>query len=320
MTMHAHHPGSTDPMSNRTGPVRLVVETDFFSDVDDVGALAVAHALADRGEVELAAVSINTPSRYGVTAVASVNAFCGRPEVPIGTFPVQDDSLADLEYAKFLSEAFPAPVPGGSADAVSVLRRVLAGSPDGSVVIASIGFFGNLVALLDSAPDEVSPHAGTDLVARKVSRAFVMGGTYPAGTEFNMASYPHEAGRFVDDWPTPVDFLGFEIGADVITGAGFSAREIASSPVAAAYDRYSGSAGRSSWDLLLVDLAVRGPRDLYALSERGTVRVTSTGENTFEADPAGRHRYVTRLVSAQALAESVEPLLRAAGNNEQGEG
>ena len=312
--------GASSQEADAMGPARLVIETDYFSDVDDVGALAVAHALADCGEVELAAVSINTPSRYGVGAVAAVNAYCGRPDVPIGQHPTQDDSLADREYARFLCETFPAPVPAGTADAVAVLRRVLADAPDRSVVVASIGFFSNLVALLDSPPDAVSDLDGRELVSRKVARTVVMGGTYPRGVEFNIACYPGDARSFVDGWPRPVDFLGFEVGVDVITGAGFSPAEVASSPVAAAYQRYSGSEGRSSWDLLVVDLAVRGPRDLYRWSEPGMVRVSDAGETVFEARADGPHRYVTRLVPADVLAQSIDPLLRAAGRDARGKG
>ena len=36
-------------------PVQLIIDTDMSSDVDDVAAVCAAHALADRGEAELAA-------------------------------------------------------------------------------------------------------------------------------------------------------------------------------------------------------------------------------------------------------------------------
>jgi len=35
-----------------TAPVQLIIDTDLGFDVDDVGALAVAHALADQGHVD----------------------------------------------------------------------------------------------------------------------------------------------------------------------------------------------------------------------------------------------------------------------------
>ena len=52
---------------------RIIVDTDIFSDVDDVGALAIANTLHNCGIVDLRAVIINTPSEYGALA-ASVSA------------------------------------------------------------------------------------------------------------------------------------------------------------------------------------------------------------------------------------------------------
>jgi hypothetical protein len=49
-----------------------------------------------------------------------------------------------------------------------VYRTALAGSPDNSVWISSIGFTTNLEVLLKSPPDSVSPLSGHDLVAAKV--------------------------------------------------------------------------------------------------------------------------------------------------------
>lgn len=48
----------------------IIVDTDIFSDVDDVGALAVANALHNCGYADLRAVMINTGSRYGALAAS----------------------------------------------------------------------------------------------------------------------------------------------------------------------------------------------------------------------------------------------------------
>ena len=41
-------------------PVQLIIDTDLGFDVDDVGAIAVAHALADQGKVDILGVVCNT--------------------------------------------------------------------------------------------------------------------------------------------------------------------------------------------------------------------------------------------------------------------
>lgn len=42
------------------GVPRLIIDTDMSTDCDDVGATCIAHAMMDRGEVELIAVVHNT--------------------------------------------------------------------------------------------------------------------------------------------------------------------------------------------------------------------------------------------------------------------
>lgn len=51
-------------------PKPIIIDTDIFSDVDDVGALAVANALHNCGKADLRAVMINTNSEYGSLAAS----------------------------------------------------------------------------------------------------------------------------------------------------------------------------------------------------------------------------------------------------------
>jgi len=84
----------------------------------------------------------------------------------------------------------------------------------------------------------------------------------------------------------------------------------ADDPVAAAYRRFSGpGAGRKSWDLMTVDLAVRGVADHYRYSEPGRVEIDDDGATTWRAMPDGPHRYVIRVASAEAVAAHLDGLL-----------
>jgi len=51
-------------------PKPIIIDTDIFSDVDDIGAIAVANTLHNCGIVDLRAVIINTPSEYGALAAS----------------------------------------------------------------------------------------------------------------------------------------------------------------------------------------------------------------------------------------------------------
>ena len=164
----------------KTKPRPLIIDTDMSGDVDDVGAVCVAHALMARGEAELLAVVHNTGIHEGVGAISAINSYYGK-HVPIGAYKGQFDIGMIGPYVADLAHNFPTRVQRASQvpDAVDVYRRALAGAEPHSVWISSIGFPTNLEALLRSGADAASPLNGTELVAAKVAGMAVMGGTFP---------------------------------------------------------------------------------------------------------------------------------------------
>lgn len=300
---------------SRTEPVRLLVETDIFDDVDDVVALAVAHALADQGLARLEAVCVNTRSRWGHQAVRVVNQRCGRA-VPVGARLPLTDEVAVTDYARHLVERFGGDLVDPPA-AVDVHRATLAAAPPASVVLVSLGFFGNLVDLLASPADEHSALSGEDLVADRVRETVVMGGRFPEGLEFNLEhDDPAAAATFARRWPGLVTWLGWDEGATVITARELSATGTDDDPVAVAVRRFCGAgAGRSSWDPMTVQVAVLGPGKHYGHSGPGWVEVAGDGRSTWREDAAGRHRLVLRRSSDEAVAASIDALLTAGARN-----
>ncbi|EOD08919.1 hypothetical protein EMIHUDRAFT_258086, partial [Emiliania huxleyi CCMP1516] len=120
-------------------PERIIIDTDMSIDVDDVGALCLAHALQDRNKAEILAVTHNTGLEQGVGAVSVINHYFGRDDIPIG--------------------AYRGPVP----DALTVLRQALFNAPGHrTVTIVAIGHALNVLALLKSP-------GGLDLVKRKLT-------------------------------------------------------------------------------------------------------------------------------------------------------
>lgn len=65
-------------------PKRIIYDTDLGGDVDDGLALALIHAQISRGEVDLLAVTITNASRFVPRYVRMLNAYFGRPDIPIG--------------------------------------------------------------------------------------------------------------------------------------------------------------------------------------------------------------------------------------------
>src|SRR6267154_3003089 len=64
--------------------IPIILDTDIGPDYDDVGAMAVLHSLADRGEAKiLATISCNV-FETTVPTLSLLNTYFKRPEIPIG--------------------------------------------------------------------------------------------------------------------------------------------------------------------------------------------------------------------------------------------
>ena len=48
------------PALSPAAPARIILDVDLAEDVDDAGALAVLHALADRGEAEILGILVSS--------------------------------------------------------------------------------------------------------------------------------------------------------------------------------------------------------------------------------------------------------------------
>ena len=318
-------------------PVDVVFDTDMALDVDDVGALALLHALADRGETRLLAIGISESARHengawAAPAADAINTYFGRPDIPIGVYRGPHQQTSDTgRYAEKTAKAFPHDLTSGAdaADAWKVYREVLAGRPDGSVTMVSVGFLTNLDALLRSGPDEKSPLDGVELVRRKVKQWVCMGGRFPASTEsgeFNLATYPEATAYVLAHWPTPSVFSGFEIGVQVKTGARLIREHPpATSPVSRAYLEYTGGKDRESWDQTAALYAVRGlghaGQAYFTAVDRGHLRFVvaaglparprapSASRNEWIAEPDTDQAYLVLAMPPQDLARTIEDLM-----------
>ena len=173
-------PPPPTPSPPLVGPVPLIIDTDMSFDVDDVGAICVAHALADRGEADLIGIVYDSGYPEGVGALDALNHWYGRAEIPLGSYKGPFGRHVAGDYVPQLARRFPNAIKNYTqVDAAgSAYRRMLVGAEDHSVVIAAIGFMTALRELLASAPDEISALSGTALVAQKVRKVVFQGGWY----------------------------------------------------------------------------------------------------------------------------------------------
>lgn len=164
---------------------KIIFDTDIGGDIDDAGAMAVLHALADRGEIEILAVGVVNGHALTVPYTHAINTWYGRPGLPLGAVKLGAPFERDT-YMAGVAAGYPHTLTAASApDAVALYRRVLASQPDGSVTLVVVGPPTNIARLLGSEPDEASPLSGVELVRRKVKFYAAGGngnGTLPAGT------------------------------------------------------------------------------------------------------------------------------------------
>ena len=63
---------------------RIILDTDFGGDADDLGALAMLNNFIDRGECNLLGIMCWSTEKYAVSAIDAVNRFYNHPNIPIG--------------------------------------------------------------------------------------------------------------------------------------------------------------------------------------------------------------------------------------------
>jgi len=132
-------------------------------------------------------------------AIADVmNTYYGLGDLPIG---LEQNGVKD--YSK---------VPDG----YKLYRKLLAGQPDNSVNIVSIGFVTSLANLLNSEADEYSDLSGVELVKKKVKALYVMGGVFGSSAEpdYNFSQAIEFSLDFFKLWPAeiPLVFSPGEVG------------------------------------------------------------------------------------------------------------
>ena len=294
-------------------PVRIIFDTDMDTDSDDAGAMAMLHAMADEGEVEILGTMVSSRFEWSAPAVDVINTYYGRPDLPIGV-PKGAGASTDRgsRFARQLAEEFPHDVRSNeeAEDAVDAYRRILAGQPDGSVVIVTVGYLTNLSDLLRSGPDEHSALSGRELVARKVRHYVAMGSRYPADLDPRVwGNFKPDAAATVHvaaEWPTVITFTGGGDFADrMATGARLATEVPAGSPVRRAYEHYFGGQAedRHSADQIATLVAVRGTGYPWLLVTEGYNHIFPNGTHEWRERPDDpRHRYVS------ALAPGADPL------------
>jgi len=300
--------------SKETKAIPFIFDTDMMTDCDDAGALAVAHALADNGELEILGVALTTCDRNNKhgNVVSAINYFYNRPNIPIAMpdrndmSGIRTDSCPFSEYI-YNNYSHDNIANKNREGATTMYRRLLSKADDNSVVIVAVGQFFNIEDLLRSSGDSIDSRNGVQLVAAKVKELVVTGGWPPLDPRANKADknfggdpgdQAGPATHYVfEHWPhnsAKIIISTARIGISIITGPAYKSYD---SPMRAAYERaYDGINGRPSWDQTAVLIAARGlsyNNDVYwKVEDNGYAFVDNNGIMTWYDSPDKNHEYL----------------------------
>lgn len=297
------------PAAEAEAPLAVIMETDLGNDVDDALALDLLYKYLDAGKIRLLAINLNKNGDAPAEYADILNTWYGYPDVPIGIIRDGADCETDaaVNYAKAVVEMkdaegnplFARSHPGYAdyPEAVTLYRKLLAAEPDASVVIASVGFSTNLIRLLETPADDISPLNGKELVAKKVKLLVTMAGCMdnPKTHEYNVVKDIPAAKVIFEEWPTPVVTSPFEVGVQIRYPATSIEGDFdwaPQHPVVEAYKAYLPMPyNRPTWDPTAVLYAVEGG-EWFTVSPAGKITVTDEGSTLFTEDPEGTRRYL----------------------------
>lgn len=302
---------------------RVIFDTDFQTDVDDAGALALLHALADRGETQILATMYCSLHPWGARAIDAVNTYYGRGDLPIGVLKGPGVNMPS-KYTEYIATHFPQDLGTNPPDAVTLYREILAAQPDGSVTIITLGYATNLRDLLASKPDQHSPLAGPELVAQKVQKWVNMGGNFETreginNTNVNWQRDAAAAVTAINTWPTEIVFAGREIGHSMRAG-GRLTQTPADNIIRVAYEQYFGGIAKDHHlaDFVPVLYAVRGLEfdtghgiDKYWTQQSGQITMNPDVSFTWTPGASGPRKR-SRLLDARSPGQSTAGLLSPA--------
>lgn len=279
--------------------IPVILDTDFSSDVDDLGDVAICCALHRLGKIDLLCVSCDTSADKSPGAISASLKWWGVTSPQIGTWKgaaFDPGSSGNKLWRDYIYDNYDRNGVGLAStveDGTVTMRRALASRAQKDAVIITTGPLNALQSLMNSSPDAVSGMTGAELLIAKCKVMYAVVGIFPTGTEWNAVQHPTSASDVAANWPTPIVWVGIELGNTVRTGG-----PLASKPAddlmrrGYSYPPASGST-REAWGQLGIMAAAQSHADFGMV--RGTAAFnSSTGANTWTNSATGTHYYLTK--------------------------
>ena len=308
---------------NTTAQVKVIFDTDFGGDADDLGALCILHHFIDTRECDLLAVMVWSQEKYVVPAIDAINRFYEHPDIPIGVR--KGTPFYEVwNYSKPIADSFPHQLDFNSAaDATILYRQLLAKADDHSIVIVPVGPLANIQNLINSPADTISPLTGKELIHKKVKEFVVMGGQFPSGKdEWNFNGNMPGVTKYVfENIDVPVTFSGYEIGIAIQSGEVFNNIDH-HTPLYVGFMHFSKNASwinqnfkgkilnNNTFDQTAVLYAVRKNKNhCWELVTDGICVPDEKGGNTWQLKENSNHAYLKLAKDPEEMAAYIESLM-----------
>lgn len=279
--------------------VPLILDTDFSSDVDDLGDVATCCALHKLGLVNMLCVSCDTSADKSPGAISATLKWWGVTSPQIGTWKgaaFDPGTSTNKQWRDYIYDNYDRNGVGLAStveDGTTTMRRALAARTKKDAVIITTGPMNAMQALMNSPADAISGLTGSQLLAAKCKVMYAVVGIFPTGTEWNAVQHPTSANDVAANWPTPIIWVGIELGNTVKTGGPLSSKSTADL-MRKGYSYPPATSGiREAWGQLGIMAAAQSNADFGMV--RGTaVFNASTGTNTWTNSSSGNHYYLTK--------------------------
>jgi inosine-uridine nucleoside N-ribohydrolase len=310
---------SQNPGMQAKIPVAVIFDTDIGPDYDDVGAMALLHAFADKGECSILATIASNKFKFTAPVLDILNTYFKRPGIPVGVVRGNAPEIGSSQkWDSMLVSKYPHDLGNNeqAEDALTLYRKILGAAKDNSITIITVGFLTNMSNLLNSPPDQYSSLNGKDLVKQKVKQLVSMAACFDnrmgAFKEFNVKMDAAASEDVFDNWPGPILFSGFEIGSKIFTGLPIVKSSIRHSPVKDVFEWNipldpQDKNGRMSWDETAVLVAVRGPSAYYDLVP-GKIISKPDGSNSWNFNDEG-HYYLKEKMPVTEITKLLDELI-----------
>ena len=299
---------------------RVIVDTDLSRWWDDATAIGLANVMQQRGKVRILGVVSDVQNPVAVAAIDAINTAYGHGRIPVGAVAGSDAGTFPHGYTDAVIRRLPHSVDDSHdvPGAVSLYRRLLAGQPDRSVTIISLGGYTNLAGLLHTKRGQGSSLGGRALVAKKVKRLVIMDGLFPGGgpAVTNQKIDPAAASAVVGGtgWPTPIAWVDGLGGIQTLVGGTLCTTAPPTHPMRIVYEALFGCGPPKDgdWDAPALLYAIGDLRGVFAeLGQGGAAVINAQGGLSWKTPSPRPHDVYVHVADQQTLNRRIDELLDA---------